>query len=149
MVAACIFTACETEKTGIEPMLDVTANNVAGDWKVVTWSDGQSFDNGCYVYLRLIRKDRKMEIYQNTDTQSAQPRKITGEFNITADQEFGAIIRGKYDHGTGEWSHRYIVKQLTAARMVWVALDDASNITVYEKVDSIPAEILDSVSANE
>ena len=49
-------------------------------------------------------------------------------------------IRGTYDHDSGDWAHRYIVKSLTATRMVWVAKDDQTYIQEFERIESIPVE---------
>lgn len=146
--AAVLFTTtgCEKSEQKVTDQLEVTANNVAGTWRLAEWSNG-TLDADCYVYMKLIRKDRLFELYQNLD--SFSPRKLTGEFNITTDEELGAIIRGKYDHGTGEWAHRYIVRSLTSDRMVWVAKDDTSDITVYERVASIPDDIMSAFPDSE
>ena len=45
-----------------------------------------------------------------------------------------------YDYDSGDWAHRYIVKSLTATRMVWVAKDDQTYIQEFERIESIPVE---------
>ena len=56
------------------------------------------------------------------------------------DVELGAVIRGNYDHDSGDWAHRYVVKSLTASTMVWVAKDDESFVQVFGRIDEIPVE---------
>ena len=53
----------------------------------------------------------------------------------------GAVIRGSYDYGAGDWAHRYIVTDFTETSMVWTAKDDRSDISVYERCDGIPEDI--------
>ena len=81
-----------------------------------------------------------ISIYQNLDSFSNIPHVATGSYFIDTDAELGAIIRGTYDHDSGDWAHRYIVKSLTATRMVWVAKDDQTYIQEFERIESIPVE---------
>lgn len=53
-------------------------------------------------------------------------------------QRCGAVIRGQYDNDSGDWAHRYIVRELTATSMKWVAKDDMEYVQLFERVDSIP-----------
>ena len=78
-------------------------------------------------------------MYQNLDSFSNVPHVVTGSFYIETDPELGAIIRGNYDHDSGDWAHRYIVKSLTSTEMIWVAKDDETFIQKFQRVDSIPA----------
>ncbi len=132
--------ACDDDKHPVDTSLPVTSNNIAGTWQLARWNDAPPTD-GSYVYLELIRKDNLFVLYQNLD--SFQARKLTGRFTLYDDEALGTLIRGLYDHGTGEWQHRYIVRDLTAERMVWVALDDPEDISVYVRCAAIPQEIID------
>jgi hypothetical protein len=40
-----------------------------------------------------------------------------------------------YDFGAGDWEHSYYVRDLTKERMVWVATDDESLVTVYVRAE--------------
>lgn len=129
---------CSDDDNGCpEPEIDVTPNNIAGVWRLAESSGGLSDDT--YVYIEFTRRDQTFTIYQNIDSFSL--RVITGTYNIYTDEESGAIIRGSYDHGNGDWSHRYIVR-MTSGRMTWTAKDDADNISVYERCDTVPDDIL-------
>ena len=132
--------ACDDDKQPVDTSLPVTSNNIAGTWQLARWNDAPLAD-GSYVYLHIIRKDNLFELYQKLDT--FQARKLTGRFALNEDEELGTLIRGLYDYGTGEWQHRYIVRDLTADRMVWVALDDPDDISIYVRCDAIPQEIID------
>ena len=135
---AVAFMACnkidDPQDNGREP-LEVNTNNISGKWELIDWN-GQAPAGGTYVYLDIVRNDGTYSMYQNMDT--AKPRLITGSYSIEIDQELGAVIHGSYDHDSGLWSHRYIVKSLTSDRMEWVAKDDVSFTLIYKSVSSIP-----------
>ncbi|MBE6241853.1 MAG: hypothetical protein E7114_00335 [Bacteroidales bacterium] len=119
--------------------LDVNANNISGRWELVEWN-GAPLTEGTYVYLDIVRNDRTYTMYQNLDSFTNVPHKVTGSYYIEYDPELGAILRGNYDHDSGDWAHRYIVKDLTADQMYWVAKDDPTFIQKFVRVDSIPVE---------
>lgn len=119
--------------------LDVNANNISGRWELVEWN-GAPLTEGTYVYLDIVRNDRTYTMYQNLDSFTNVPHKVTGSYYIEYDPELGAILRGNYDHDSGDWAHRYIVKDLTATEMYWIAKDDRTFIQKYVRVDSIPVE---------
>ena len=119
--------------------LDVNANNISGKWELVEWN-GAPLAEGTYVYLDIVRNDRTYTMYQNLDSFTNVPHKVTGSYYIEYDPELGAILRGNYDHDSGDWAHRYIVKDLTATEMYWIAKDDRTFIQKYVRVDSIPVE---------
>ena len=130
LMSVALFVACSKDDNEYqEPQLDVTPNNIAGCWMLESYDNGQTLADGSYVYIDFVRADRSYTLYQNVD--SALSRAITGSYYIDTDAEYGAIIRGQYDFGVGDWSHRYIVSSLTASKMVWVAKDDASDVSVY------------------
>lgn len=132
--------ACDKgDDTPAEPLLDVTANNISGIWKLAEWS-GNTMESGTYVYIEFTRRDQQFTIYQNQDSFVA--RKIGGHYNITTDEALGAVIRGQYDYGNGDWRHRYIVRDLTASSMTWIAVDDPDDISMYKRCEAIPDEIL-------
>jgi hypothetical protein len=108
-----------------------------------TWNNVQ-LEEGTYVYLDIVRNDRTYTMYQNFDSFSNVPHIITGSYHIDTDPELGAIIRGNYDHDNGDWAHHYIIKDLTATKMTWVAKDDPDLIQKYIRVDEIPEEIVNS-----
>lgn len=138
LVASLSFVACDDEPVvPTEPQLEVTANNIAGEWQLSSWK-GAPLAEGSYVYLSFDRRERTFCIYQNLDSFST--RELTGAFFIETDPELGAIIRGSYDYDRGDWAHRYVVTSLTANEMVWVAKDDPEDVSIYSRVD-IPAEV--------
>ena len=138
VVAIFAMSAC-TEKINTSEYLDVTPNNIAGSWRLES-SCGEPLAEGLYVYINFNRKERSFEMFQNTDSFST--RYITGRYFIYTDAEAGAIIRGDYNYGNGEWAHRYVVSDLTSKRMTWTALDNSDYVDVY-----VRCEIPDTIRA--
>ena len=136
--AAVVLASC-TEETPVVEYLDVTPNNISGEWELVQWN-GNALDDGTYFYIEFIRKDRKYVIYQNFKSIGEFPQVLTGTFNIETDVELGAIIRGMYDFDGGYWAHDYEVNNLTSGQMEWVAVDDIEFTQKFVK-SKIPAEL--------
>lgn len=137
MMLAIALISCSDDEEYIEPILDVTPNNIAGEWCLESWNDAPLAE-GSYVYISFERADRTYTLYQNVD--SAPARTLTGRYYITTDMEFGAVIRGDYDFGVGEWAHRYVVKDLTAKSMTWIAKDNPDDVSVYVRCE-IPEQV--------
>ena len=82
------------------------------------------------------RRDTEFTLYYNLETFSPYVR--TGIYSV--DEETG-VISGRYDHYAGDWTHSYTVSELTRDRMVWTAVDDPQDVSVYVRVDSVPEDI--------
>ena len=137
LLAVALISCAEKETPVVEEQLDVNAHNISGSWKLVEWN-GSALNESTYMYVNFVRNDKTFTIYQNLDSFNNVPHVATGTFYIETDMELGAIIRGMYDYDSGDWSHRYIVKSLTASEMIWIAKDDDTYIQKFAKVDSIP-----------
>lgn len=140
LAAAVLAVSCGKENN--EPVveyLDVTPNNLAGEWQLVEWK-GEALNAETYFYIDMIRKDREYVIYQNFDSMGSMPHVITGNYNIETDLELGAIIRGKYDYDGGFWSHEYEVNDLTKTSMTWVAVDDPTFVQKFVRAE-IPSDL--------
>ena len=125
------------QDNGPEP-LEVNTNNISGKWELVEWN-GAPMAEGTYVYMD-IERGKTYTMYQNLDSFSNIPHVITGSYNLATDPELGAIIRGSYDHDNGDWSHRYIIKDLYENEMLWVAKDDPAFTQKFRRVSTIPVE---------
>lgn len=120
--------------------IEVTANNIAGDWMLESWEGGQMAEGVC-VYLRFVRKDMRYQMYSNVGSMYFVRR--TGDFLISTDEILGSVLSGIYDYTLGEeWNHRYSVL-LTADTMVLTAVDDPEIVCTYVRTE-IPAGIVDS-----
>ena len=131
--------SCTNKETPTTEYLDVTANNLAGNWEQVEWR-GAKLEEASYFYMKIVRKDQLFTFYQNVDSMADMAHVITGRFNIETDPELGAIILGEYDYVSKYWSHRYIVKDLTADTMTWIAVDDPTETKKFVRISSIPVE---------
>ena len=142
-LAALSFFAVSCDRNDMtEPQveyLDVNANNISGKWELVEWNDN-ALTAGTYVFMEIVRNDRTFKLYQNLDSFANVPHVVSGLYYIETDPELGAIIRGVYDHDSGDWAHRYIIKDLTASEMTWVAKDDPEFVQKYVRVETIPVE---------
>lgn len=138
-VAALVLSSCEKESGVSNEYLDVTPNNISGVWRVESFDNGVELNENTYRYIEFKRKDKSFVSYDNLGSMEVQKR--SGRFDITTDG--AAVIRGQYNFGQGDWEHSYYVRDLTKERMVWVAIDDESLVTVYvraELPDWIPVE---------
>ena len=132
-----LMVSCTEKPVETVEYLDVNANNISGKWELVEWN-GSPLTEGTYVYLNIVRNDRTYTIYQNLDSFTDVPHVVTGSFYIETDLELGAVIRGNYDHDSGDWAHRYIVKDLTETEMTWIAKDDETYVQKFVRVESKP-----------
>ena len=138
-LAAIALSAIACEKNDLrqpEALKEVTANNISGTWQLHEW-DGAHMLDGTYVYLDIVRNGQTYTMYQNVDSFSDVPHVVTGSYSLITDSALGTIIRGKYDHDSGEWNHRYIIKRLTADEMLWVQKDDPEKTQLFVRVTSI------------
>ena len=138
-LSAFVAVSCElVEDGGIqEPLLEVNANNISGQWQLKQWNEN-TLNDDTYVYIDIVRNDRTYTMYQNIDSFKDVPHRITGSYYIEVDPAIGAVIRGNYDHDSGDWAHRYIITDLTRSKMVWTAKDDPAFVQIWNRVDSIP-----------
>ena len=139
LAVAVLAIACQKEQAGPQvEYLDVTPNNIAGQWKLVEW-DGQPLAEGTYFYIEIIRKDKKYTIWQNFDSIPGNAHEVTGTYNIVTD--ITSVIRGKYDFDGGLWTYDYEVRNLTSDSMTWVAVDKGNNFTQkFVRVSDIPVK---------
>ena len=137
--SAMMMLSCTNKETPTVEYLDVNANNLAGNWEQVEWR-GTELVESSYFYMTIVRKEQLFTFYQNVDSMSDMPHVITGRFNIETDPELGAIILGEYDYVGEFWSHKYIVKDLTADIMTWIAVDDPAETKKFVRISSIPVE---------
>jgi hypothetical protein len=137
--------SCSKEEPVIE-YLDVTANNIAGSWKLVKWN-GEDLKDGSYFYIDFVRADKLFTIYQNFDSMSDYPHEVTGRFNLENELRYNpdiddvedvSLIHGMYDYDEGFWAHKYEVRKLTSDSMEWVAKDDPTFVQQFVR-SSVPA----------
>ena len=126
--------SCDKNEPVVE-YLEVTPNNIAGEWKQTGWN-GNPLDTGTYFYIDFVRKDKKFTMYQNFDSIADMPHIVTGTYAIEYIEEKGAVISGKYDYDEGFWAYAYVVEELTKTSMTWkyvVKYDDGTEKTGVKK----------------
>lgn len=136
IAAIAALCSCSKDDAPAEEYLPVTANNISGIW-MLSEQCGTPLAEGSHVYLDIVRRDNVITIYDNIGTFYTDV--TTGIYSV--DTETG-VISGRYDHYAGDWTHSYAVSELTSSRMVWTAVDDPSEVSVYVRVDAIPEDIL-------
>jgi len=139
LLASFAAVSCELVDDGgdQELLLEVNANNISGQWQLILWNDA-FLNEGTYVFIDIVRNDRTYTMYQNIDSFKDVPHKVTGSYYLEVDPAVGAVIRGNYDHDSGDWAHRYIITDLTNSKMTWTAKDDPTFVQIWNRVDSIP-----------
>jgi hypothetical protein len=141
IIAAMAAVSCDKNNLELqEEQLEVNSNNISGKWMLVEWNNAPLVE-GTYVYLDIVRNGKTYTMYQNMDSFAGVPHVITGSYYLSADVELGAVIRGDYDHGCGEWSDRYVIRSLTRTKMVWVGKNDDTFVQEFSRVDSIPVAV--------
>ena len=131
-----VLASCE-KQVEVSPYLEVNANNISGTWVLAQWN-GASLADGTYVYIDIVRNGKTYTMYQNVDSFSDVPHVLTGSYDLYTEPDKGTLIRGDYDFGSGEWKHRYLIRDLTRDSMVWIAEDDPAYVQVFRRTDSIP-----------
>ena len=144
LFAALTLCSCNrTEPDQSEQLLDLTPTTLEGLWMLESFDGGKRLAEGNFVYIEFVRSDRSYTLYQNVGSMYTQT--MHGNYFIEIDPELGAIIRGNYgtdEYNFFDWSHRYIV-EMRADSMRWIAKDDPENVSVYIRVDTLPAGIVE------
>lgn len=60
LVVLCAFASCGEQVEPVDEYLEVTANNLSGDWTLQTWNDGAVPEDGVAVYIRLSARIQGM-----------------------------------------------------------------------------------------
>lgn len=131
--------ACDKSGTDTETVyLPLSYFNIAGVWELVEWN-GEPLADGTYACIELTRQ-HEFTSCSNIRTTSSVAEVLTGEFDIDNEDN---TVGGYYDYmDYMQWSHRYVVSELTSDRMVWTATDDPSEVRVYSRIDAIPEGLI-------
>lgn len=142
---ACLSVACSSDQEEVKSgELDITTRNIDGNWKLKTLN-GEALSGNSYFYISLERVDTKFKIYDNIE--SGVSHASYGVFTITQDGD-DKIISGVYDMQFSKpWNNEYIISNLTKTEMVWTTVGNAAEVQVFEKVESIPSDIINGTRA--
>lgn len=131
----------------VKPQLEVNYANVSGTWRLTQWNGEKMDGDTRYYYISFDKKEqngvRGYQIYTNINSFVAQ--NITGTFNLIKDEDYGDVIYGLYDYklnADDEWEYDYMVKELYAESMKWVAIDHEDQVREYIRVDAVPDDII-------
>lgn len=129
--AVLAFQSCKVDhsyESSDDPVLSYY--QITGTWKLSEWK-GESLDgDGRFFYMVLESKDTKFTVYHNLD--SARPISLTGTFSLEYDEDEGVnVVSGLYDHEYGLWANDYIVSKKGDDKMVWTAVSDPGDVSVY------------------
>ncbi len=142
IILAVVFAAIACEKPNTPELgIKVSFDDISGSWMLQSYDDGNTLADGAFQYLNIVRKTGEFQEYVKLDSQ--YPRKKVGRIDLSQDEEDNNIIRGLYtDVLSEEWSHKYVIAEISKTRMKWVAEDDPTVVLVYVKAE-IPADILE------
>jgi hypothetical protein len=92
-----------------------------------------NIDNLTGTWVDKNNTARSMTIIKRNGSYTFQTGASTfvGEFNLQISENDEVIIVGSADQNNNEWNHTYILQELTATTMKWVATDDNSIIYEY------------------
>ena len=140
------FTSCSNDDDQVYNDTTLEANyiNVAGTWMLTEWL-GEPLQEGRLCYLELNRRERTFVMYDNSGSMTM--RKLSGSFSISKDENDTSIdlISGSYDYGMGDWRNVYRLK-VYENKMVWTVQDDLTDISVYERCNEIPEDVINSAT---
>ncbi len=122
-----------------EPQLEVNYKNVSGIWQLIEWNS-EEIPEDLHFYLKLNRLDNTFETYDNLG--SMYSVKKTGEYEIVGDKYEGYSLTGVYDYTHKDWDE-YKIKSLTQSSITLVKKNNANDISIYRKVESIPEYVLE------
>lgn len=122
---------------GPETPLDVTVENLAGEWKLTAWAENSQFPTeGVTVYVDL-NSDKTFELYQ-VNVNNPGITSYKGTYSLD-----GSILSGKYSDGEA-WAADYVVSELTTGTMV-LAIEGTEDVSTYTKTE-IPSSIKDGAT---
>ncbi|MGL5938560.1 MAG: hypothetical protein ACRCY5_07580, partial [Phocaeicola sp.] len=94
---------------------------------------------------KLVKELLTFVIYENMNSMYAN--KLTGTFAINAENrnEDFDIISGEYDYDGGSWANAYKLVVFQES-MTWTVENDPMDVSIYERCNEIPKEILDGTA---
>lgn len=133
--AVLAFQSCKVDhsyESSDDPVLSYY--QITGTWKLSEWKGESIEDDGRFFYMVLESKDTKFTVYHNLD--SARPISLTGTFSLEYDEDEGVnVVSGLYDHEYGLWANDYIVSKKGDDKMVWTAVSDPGDVSVYARTE--------------
>ncbi len=132
-----VFTAlsavsCNKEDNNPMEYLEVTANNIQGDWELIRLN-GEPLKGDTYFHISFDRAERTYECKTNLTSVPDSFALLEGTYAIYTDPKIGAYIRG-IDVVLQPWKDRYVITELTKDSMKWTGVNDPSDIRVFKRL---------------
>lgn len=125
------FSAVSCDEVENDPIeyLEVTANNIQGDWELFLLN-GEQLMGGTYFHISFDRAEKTYEYKTNLTSVPTSFATRKGTYAIYTDVELGAYIRG-IDDVQQDWNDRYVITELTKDSMKWTGVSDPSFVRVF------------------
>lgn len=117
------------------PSVEVTLENIVGEWQLTAWSGGSVIDNAHTAYLKL-NADKTFALYQVRINHQGVVL-YNGTFTL---DEANAEITGRYSDNV-VWGGGIYQISLSNNTMYWTVKNSSDTSTFTKK--SIPADIID------
>ena len=136
--AAVLLLTASCTKENAEPVqyLEVNASNLHGNWQLETYN-GSALAEGSFFYISFNRSGQEFKSWNGMNSMPNTYGYSEGTFDFKYDPELGTQIRG-IDSAKEEWDDLYVIKDLTKNSMVWVGVNNPTNIQTYIRVSEIP-----------
>ncbi len=136
--AAVLLLTASCTKENAEPVqyLEVNASNLHGNWQLETYN-GSALAEGSFFYINFNRSGQEFKSWNGMNSMPNTYDYSEGTFDFKYDPELGTQIRG-IDSAKEEWDDLYVIKDLTKNSMVWVGVNNPTNIQTYIRVSEIP-----------
>lgn len=115
------------------PSIEVTLENIVGEWQLTAWSGGSVIDDAHTAYLKL-NADKTFALYQVRINNQGVVL-YNGTFTL---DEAQALISGRYSDNVA-WGASYTIG-LSSSSMTWTVVGKSDTSTFTKK--SIPADII-------
>lgn len=120
-----------------EEKLEVTKDNLVGEWKLTKLSNQTDFPDQTHtIYVEFLANGTFKLYQQNINYQGVVL--FTGNFSLN---ETTKVIAGIYSDGEN-WGANYEISELTTSSMIWKV--EGGNETQNYIKESIPGTIIDS-----
>lgn len=152
LCAALMLTACQDAfdcNCGDEDTLELTNNNLSGDWQLVSFDGDAALAEGTYLYIRFIRKNTRFVMCSNLQGNPDSPVIKTGDFALVEYEDGSVLLEGLYDYTLSEhWSNPYEVTLKTDGTMLLQPAGNPGDVCTYTRC-TIPEELASKFPSTE
>lgn len=142
LAMACFVVALSSCGGSDEPPVgpvNPTGDGIYGAWKLTAWANVSEFKKDVYVQLNT---DNTFVLYQNVA--SVGMEKLEGTFQY---DEATKVLTGSYSDNVAWTNPSYTVSGNLTSTMVWTAVDNATDVSTYTRIDKIPDDVVNETRA--